>query len=253
MPEIGFKEEEISMSANPEVEGIVALPVQESPVQTNGHLIELAPQAQALPVEEPIAAKIEEPVAPKIKARRARPAWLASATLGAVALLATGTLGYVSFAASQQRNAAYDAFVGTKATLVATDGALSQAKADAASKKVTADYAALFVLDEGKVQLDYQNIQACSSYGACRTSGQDLLNDLQKFQADRTGAAVPSNLGSADASLGDAISAAIAADQLFINGMDSFSVSKVKDGLHKLDAAMLNLGKAQVALGNGLQ
>ena len=62
------------MSANPEVEGIVALPVQEAPVQTNGHLIELAPQAQALPVEEPIAAKIEEPVAPKIKARRARPA-----------------------------------------------------------------------------------------------------------------------------------------------------------------------------------
>ena len=105
----------------------------------------------------------------------------------------------------------------------------------------------------GKVQLDYQNVQACNSYGACRTASQDLLNDLQKFQADRSRAIVPSSLSAADASLGDALSAAIAADQEFIDGMDTFSVNKVKDGLHKLDAAMLNLAKAQIALGNGLQ
>ena len=233
------------MSANPEIEEMVALPAPEAPAEPNGHIVEVAPQAQTLPSED--AAE------PKVKARRAKPAWLASGVLGAVALLATATLGYVSYAASQQRNQAYDAFVSTKSTLVATDQALTQAKADAAAKKVIADYTALVVLDEGNVQRDYQNIQACSSYGACRTAGQDLLNDLQKYQADRTKAGAPSNLSSADASLGDALSAAIAADQEFIDGMDSFSVNKVKDGLHKLDAAMLNVAKAQVALGGGLQ
>jgi len=216
------------MAANPEMEGIVALPGLEAPSS-------------------------EEPAVPAVRVRRAKPRWLSTALVGGVALIATGSLGYVSYSAAQQRNAAYDAFVGTRATLVATDNTLTLAQADAASKKVTANYAAVYVLDQGKVQLDYQNVQACNSYGACRTASQDLLNDLQKFQADRSRAIVPSSLSAADASLGDALSAAIAADQEFIDGMDTFSVNKVKDGLHKLDAAMLNLAKAQVALGNGLQ
>ena len=216
------------MAANPEMEGIVALPGLEAPSS-------------------------EEPAVPAVRVRRAKPRWLSTALVGGVALIATGSLGYVSYSAGQQRNAAYDAFVGTRATLVATDNTLTLAQADAASKKVTANYAAVYVLDQGKVQLDYQNVQACNSYGACRTASQDLLNDLQKFQADRSRAIVPSSLSAADASLGDALSAAIAADQEFIDGMDTFSVNKVKDGLHKLDAAMLNLAKAQVALGNGLQ
>ncbi|TMD97801.1 MAG: hypothetical protein E6I72_05225 [Chloroflexi bacterium] len=216
------------MAANPEMEGIVALPGLEAPSS-------------------------EEPAVPAVRVRRAKPRWLSTALVGGVALIATGSLGYVSYSAAQQRNAAYDAFVGTRATLVATDNTLTLAQADAASKKVTANYAAVYVLDQGKVQLDYQNVQACNSYGACRTAGQDLLNDLQKFQADRSRAIVPSSLSAADASLGDALSAAIAADQEFIDGMDTFSVNKVKDGLHKLDAAMLNLAKAQIALGNGLQ
>ena len=216
------------MAANPEMEGIVALPGLEAPSS-------------------------EEPAVPAVRVRRAKPRWLSTALVGGVALIATGSLGYVSYSAAQQRNAAYDAFVGTRATLVATNNTLTLAQADAASKKVTANYAAVYVLDQGKVQLDYQNVQACNSYGACRTASQDLLNDLQKFQADRSRAIVPSSLSAADASLGDALSAAIAADQEFIDGMDTFSVNKVKDGLHKLDAAMLNLAKAQVALGNGLQ
>ena len=216
------------MAANPEMEGIVALPGLEAPSS-------------------------EEPAVPAVRVRRAKPRWLSTALVGGVALIATGSLGYVSYSAAQQRNAAYDAFVGTRATLVATDNTLTLAQADAASKKVTANYAAVYVLDQGKVQLDYQNVQACNSYGACRTASQDLLNDLQKFQADRSRAIVPSSLSAADASLGDALSAAIAADQEFIDGMDTFSVNKVKDGLDKLDAAMLNLAKAQVALGNGLQ
>ena len=216
------------MAANPEMEGIVALPGLEAPSS-------------------------QEPAVPAVKVRRAKPPWLSTALVGGVALIATGSLGYVSYSAGQQRNAAYDAFVGTRATLVATNNTLTLAQADAASKKVTANYAAVYVLDQGKVQLDYQNVQACNSYGACRTASQDLLNDLQKFQADRSRAIVPSSLSAADASLGDALSLAIAADQEFIDGMDTFSVNKVKDGLHKLDAAMLNLAKAQIALGNGLQ
>ena len=247
------------MSANPETEARVALPEPAAPAEPNGHFVELAPQAEAqriepLPTGAPVEAlPSEAPAEPKAKTKRPKPAWFASGVLGAAALIAAGTLGYVSYAAGQQRNQAYDSFVATKATLVATDQALAQAKADAANKKVIADYTALVVLDEGKVQRDYQNIQACSSYGVCRTAGQDLRNDLQAFQADRTKSAVPSNLTSADSSLGDALSAALAADQEFIDGMDSFSVNKVKDGLHKLDAAMLSVAKAEVTLGNGLQ
>ena len=149
------------MAANPEMEGIVALPGLEAPSS-------------------------EEPAVPAVRVRRAKPRWLSTALVGGVALIATGSLGYVSYSAAQQRNAAYDAFVGTRATLVATDNTLTLAQADAASKKVTANYAAVYVLDQGKVQLDYQNVQACNSYGACRTASQDLLNDLQKFQADRS-------------------------------------------------------------------
>ena len=82
---------------------------------------------------------------------------------------------------------------------------------------------------------------------------QQLLSDLQAFQADRKSAKVPSDLAGADADLGDALSAAIAGDQEFIIGMDNGDVSKMKEGGARIDAAMLNIAKAQVALANHLK
>jgi hypothetical protein len=229
------------MAANLEIEeGIVTLPVPE------------APAASQTPVPEPLLPG-PEPVLAKAKARRAKPPWLKTAVLGVAALLAAGTLGYVANTAAQQRNQAFDAFVSTKAALVATDTALSQAKQDAASKKVTADYVAMYVADSGKVQTDYQSVVACSSYSTCRTAAQQFLEDAQAFQADRGKAVVPSNLTSTDASLGDALSAAIAGDQELIDGMDNDSLPKIRAGGHKVDAAMLNIAKAEASMGSALK
>jgi len=229
------------MSANPEMEeGIVTLPLPEAPATFD------------LPEPEPVLPG-PEPVVPKARERRARPAWLKTAVLGAAALIATGTLGYVANTAAQQRNQAYDAFVSTKATLVATDTALNQAKQDAATKKVTADYVSMYVADTGRIETDYQVVSACDSFSTCRTGSQQLLDDLQKFQSDRSAATVPGGLSASDASLGDALSAAIAADQEIISGMDTNSFTKFKDGFQKLDAAMLNVAKAEATLGTELK
>jgi hypothetical protein len=225
------------MSANPEIEeGIVTLPL---------------PEAPATPEPEPVLGP--EPVVLKAKERRAKPPWLKTAVLGAAALVATGTLGYVANTAAQQRNQAYDAFVSTKATLVATDTTLTQAKQDAATKKVTADYVSMYVADTGRIETDYQVVSACDSFGSCRTGSQQLLEDLQKFQSDRSAATVPSGLSASDASMGDALSAAIAADEEIISGMDSDNINKFKDGFQKLDAAMLSVAKAEASLGTGLK
>ncbi len=226
------------MSANLEMEeGIVTLPL---------------PEAPAMLEPEP-ARPGPEPVVPKAHVRRAKPPWLKTAVLGAAALIATGTLGYVANTAAQQRNQAYDAFVSTRATLVATDTALAQAKQDAATRKVTADYVSMYVADTGRIETDYQVVSACDSFSSCRTGSQQLLEDLQKFQSDRSAATVPGGLSASDASLGDALSAAIAADQEIVSGMDAGNINRFKDGFKKLDAAMLNVAKAEASLGTGLK
>src|SRR5689334_3965976 len=81
-----------------------------------------------------------EPVAPAAavveKPRRVRPAWLATATVGAAALIASGALGYDAYAASRQRDDLYTHLVSTTATLGATQSDLASARATAASNKV---------------------------------------------------------------------------------------------------------------------
>jgi hypothetical protein len=222
------------MSANPEVVGIVALPVPEEP--------RLAPEPAATPLA------VSEP-----KERRARPKWLATASVGVAALIAAGTLGYDAYAVSQQRDGLHSHLVTTTATLASTQEQLSAAQADARSKKVTADYVAMYTTDAGKVETDYSNFNACGSFSSCRTSSQQLLEDMQKFQSDRNAISVPSGLSSSDSSLGDALSAAIAAGQEIIDAMDNDNFNRFKDGYRRLDAAMLNVAKAESALGAELR
>jgi uncharacterized protein with PIN domain len=218
-----------------EVDRYVAVPVEEPPAEpTNGHRAELAvavPEAPSTAVAAP---------------RRSKPAWIGSLAVGVVALIASGTLGFLTYSTTQERNATQRDLVATRATLVS-------AQADAQTRKVTADYVAMYVRDQGRVHLAYENLANCTSYGSCRTAGQQLLSDLQSFQADRTAAQVPANLRSTDSALGDALSAAIAATQQFIDGMDTFSVAKIKDGGRKLDAAMLAIAKVELSIGNELK
>ena len=241
------------MSANPQFDGIVALPAAPSPAEpTNGHKVEIAPpEPQHAPAEASVA-QVQQVVAPE-RPKRIRPAWRATLAVGAVALLAASALGYDAYAAAAQRDGVYKVLVTTAATLGSTQDRLTAAQADARSTKVTADYVAMYLADAGRVHTDHQTLGSCNSFGSCRTSSQQLLDDLQKFQSDRSAATVPSTLSAGDASLGDALSAAIAADRELISGMDSGNVNKFKDGSKKLDAAMLSVGKAEAALGAQLK
>jgi hypothetical protein len=241
------------MSINPDVDGIVTLELAAPIEPTNGHVAQAAPAvAEAAPA---IAETAPAPayVATERKAKRARPKWLASAAVGAVGLIASGALGYLAYTAAQQRDGLHRQLVSTTATLVSTQSQLTSAEADAATRKVTADYLATYIADAGKVETDYQNVGACDSFSSCRTSSHEMLGDLQKFQSDRQAVGVPGTLSASDSSLGDALSAAIAADQEIISGMDSDNLNSFTDGLKKLDAAMLNVAKAEAALGNELK
>src|SRR5256712_13483567 len=165
------------MSISPELEYIAAVAIPDAPAEPRtGRAGELA----TLPL--PVAPAPQ----PEVKAKRGRPSWLASASVGVVALFATGTLGYTLYTTSQHRDA-------TQRQLAATQATLTAAQSDAAKRKLTADYVTLYTADSGKVQLDYQNFVACNNLGSCRNPSQDLLNDLQAFQSDSTTAKGPSD------------------------------------------------------------
>lgn len=229
------------MSANPEIEGIVALPVPEPATEP-------APEPALVP-EAPVV----DAVQPTVRPRKPRPSWLVPASIAAIGVLVAGALGYLLYTTTLQRDTLHAQLVSTKTTLASTQTDLSAAKADAAQKKVTADYVALYVADEGKVLTDYETVVACGAYSDCRTSAQQFLTDMQAFQSDRKAATVPSALQDQDSSLGDALSAAIAGDQELISGMDNAEISKIDDGSKKVDAAMLNLAKAEGAMGTALK
>ncbi len=238
------------MSVNPEIDGIVALPVREEAVEAaNGHNLAVVAEAPPVPAAEAPTAPVAPIADAPAKAKRSRPAWIVPTAIAAVGLIASGTLGYLFYTTTQQRDSLHQQLVATKATLASTQSDLTDARSQAASRKVTADYIAVYVTDDGKVQTDYNNAVACNTYSECRTAAQQLLFDMQQFQSDRKAANVPAALASTDSSLGDALSAGIAADQEFIAGMDNNDDAKIKEGFNKVTAAMLNVGKAQAELG----
>lgn len=219
------------MSANPEVQpivGVVAVPEEIAPVPEGYLAYEGKPKA-------------------------ARPAWLVPAAIAGVGVLVAGTLGYVLFNTTEQRDAARHQLAATEASLSSTRGQLSAAQVDAASRKAVADYVAVYISDGGKVQTDYFEIANCANFSECRTAAQQMQTDMQQFQSDRAAATVPGALVSSDNSLGDALSAAIAGDQEFITGIDNGDDAKAKEGGSKLDAAMLDMSKAESALGTELR
>lgn len=240
------------MSSNPEFNGSVALEsrieeAEQAPPEP-GVSLEPAPVAEPLaPLAEP------SPVQPIGPTPRPRPAWMLPAAIAAVGLIASGTLGYFFYATAVQRDTATHQLAATQATLASTRADLSAAQSDAATKKLTADYVSLFVANDGAVQTDYQDVILCNTYSQCRTASQQMLTDLQAFQAARSSAQVPAALSNADGILGDGLSAAIAGTQEFITGIDNGDTAKIKDGGAKVDAALLSVAKAQAAIGTALR
>jgi hypothetical protein len=244
LPATSFAEE-AQMSTDPESNGSVALENRIGEVEPE------PPEPAALvSTPAPVEPSPVEPIGPTPR-RSAR--WVLPVAVAAVGLIASGSLGYLLYTTTGQRDTARHQLASTQATLATTKTDLSAALSDAAAKKVTADYASLFVANDGAVQTGYQNVILCNNYSSCRTSAQQLLTDLQAFQAARSSGQVPAALSSADGMLRDALSAAIAGTQEFITGMDNGDAAKIKDGGSKVDAAMLSVAKAQAALGTGLR
>jgi hypothetical protein len=193
-----------------------------------------------------------EPVTAPDKIRSHR-GWVGAVAVGCVGLIAAGTLGYFLYSTTNQRDAALRQVATTKAALTTTEDALTVAEQDLIARKAVVAYTSTFVADTGRIRIDYQTLEACTKFGPCRTAAQSLLTNLQAFQSDRSAAGVPAALANSNATLRDALSAAIAADQEFISGMDNGNVNKIKDGWRKLSAAMLGVAKAEAALGAELK
>jgi uncharacterized membrane-anchored protein YhcB (DUF1043 family) len=198
---------------------------------------------------------VETPIAPPVAvvSTRGSRGWIAVVAVALVGLIVSGTLGYLLYQTTGQRDTAIRKATSTQATLTSTQATLVSTQQDLAARNATVAYASMYVTDSGRVRTDYQKLVSCTSFGACRTAAQSTLTDLQAFQADRSAATVPPRVANSDAMLRDSLSAAIAADQQLISGFDTFNVNKVTAGLKKLNAAMLGMGKAETVLGPELQ
>jgi hypothetical protein len=269
------------MSFNPDVEGVMSLrrgpdgaegdhtltaPIESVPVTPPA--IEYltptpAPAAQPLGLEQ---AALVAPAAPEVQLSwgalqpvkaadrpRARRGWIGVVAVGVVGLIASGTLGYILYTTTGQRDVAQRETVSTQATLTSTQGTLSSAQQDLAARNKITAYVAMYFVDSGRVHIDYQKLEACRSFGSCRTAAQSALTDMQTLQADRSSMTAPAVLANSDGMLRDALSAAIAADQELISGMDNSNAHKFSDGWRKLSAAMLGVAKAEAVLGAELQ
>ena len=254
------------MSINPEYEGTVTLrpypngaesepaavaaPVQAPPAAP----AVFNPPAQAVqPANFPEPPRFEEPPAVASTVPSRRRGWVAPVAIGAVGIIASASLGYFLWSTAGQRDVARHQLAATQATLTSSQEQLTTAQSDAAAKKLTADYVSLYIADAARVLTDDESMNVCRGYSQCRTAAQQALNDMQAFQSDRTKATVPAALTNADAMLGDALTAEIAAVQEVISGMDNNNFNKIKDGWTKLDKAMLSMGKAEAALGAALK
>ena len=254
------------MSINPEYDGTVTLRpypngAESEPaaaVATDQALpataTELSRPAQVFePAYLPEPPRFAAPAPAMTTGRSSRPRWVAPAAICAVGIIASGSLGYLLWSTTGQRDTARHQLAATQATLTSTQGQLTSAQSDAAARKLTADYVSLYVTDAARVLTDDESMNVCKGYSQCRTAAQQALNDMQAFQSDRTRATVPPALTNADAMLGDALTAEIAAVQEVISGMDNNNFNKIKDGWTRLDKAMLSMGTAEAALAAGLK
>ena len=198
---------------------------------------ELPPPPQRPPWEAQVmAAPVQAPAT-----RRGRRRWIVPTGIAVIGLIVAGTLGGFLYTTIGQRDSARHQLASTQATLTDTEKQLG-------ARQTTDAYMKLYVLNSGKVTTDYENVTVCDSYVTCRTSTQDMLTDVKAFQAARSGAVVPAALANADTLLGDSLSAAMAADQELITGMDTNDDTKIKEGFKKLDASMLSFAKAESAI-----
>jgi hypothetical protein len=221
-----------------------------------------------LPVLDAAAEPVTGPAAEAAPAKapaKGRPGWLVPVAIGAIGLIAAGTLGGLLYVNTGQRDLARQQLAATTATLATTKASLADsqqqlttAQNTLAAQAIVDKYVAMNSRDNGLVQLDVGALQFyCTdpnwNEALCRMAMQNDQIDLQKFQADRSAAQVPSQFADADSQLKDALSAGIAAIQTLIAGWDGNNTDQTKDGYSKVHAAFLAIAKAEVALGTALK
>jgi hypothetical protein len=250
-----------TMSVNPEVGQVVPLgrPTNGAGAEVRTPLAMVAPSsAPPIFAVAPVYGQPVPPAQPHWPAQpvaasakwspvpvRKRTGWIVPAAIAVVGLIASGTLGYLIYTTTGQRDAARHQLASTQATLADTDRQL-------ASHKATAAYVDMYVQNSGRVTTDYENVVACNTHVTCRSAAQDALSDMKTFQSGRSSNVVPAALTNADSQIGDALGAGLAAAQELIAGLDTDDSAKIKEGFKKLDQAMLSLAKAQSALGSAL-
>ena len=137
------------MSINPEYDGTVtlrpypngaepepaaAIVANQAPPATPA---EFNPPAQAIqPAYLPEPPLFEAPAPVMATARiSSRPRWVVPAAIGAVGIIASGSLGYFLWSTTGQRDAARHQLASTEATLTSTQATLTTAQSDAAARK----------------------------------------------------------------------------------------------------------------------
>ena len=264
------------MAVNPEVEGVVSSGLNrdaaeaDQPVPAPAKAPETPPHTgygSIAPVADQASAQLAAPAIPASAAPafvapdvarapekvRSHRGWLGTVAVGCVGVIAAGALGYFLYSTAHERDGALGQVATTQARLTSTEDALAGAQQDLIARKAIGAYTTTYLADSGRIRIDYQTLVACTKFGTCRTAAQSLLTDLQGFQSDRSNAGVPAALANSNAMLRDALSAAIAADQELISGMDNGNENKFRDGFRKLNAAMLAVAKAEAALGAELR
>jgi hypothetical protein len=198
---------------------------------------ELPPPPQTAPWGTQVAIAPAQAAA----APHTRPRWIVPTGIAFVGLIVAGTLGGFLYTTIGQRDAARHQLTSTQATLTDTQKELT-------ARETTDAYVKVYLAYGGRVTTDYGNVTACNSYVTCRIPAQEMLIDMKAFQAARSGAVVPPALANAHTLVGESLSAATAADEELISGMDTNDDAKIKEGFKKLDAAMLGFARAESAI-----
>ncbi len=258
------------MSYNPEFDPFVARPRSDLLTEAGRDGLEAQPPEPQTPLPVGPIAPVEPapqyvapqyaPAAPMVFAELPAPArkkrstgWILPVVVALIGLIASGSLGYLLYTTTNQRELALQNVAATQASLDKLQSQFNAQQADAASHKVVADYVFMVERNDTRVRLDYHTLGACKSFGACRIAVQNLYTDLQAWQSERSLAKTSPALVASDKMLGDGLSAAIAGARQFISGMDTYNIKLVIAGSKKVDAAMFSITKAESAIASVTQ
>jgi len=181
------------------------------------------------------------PIVASAPPAKSRPAWIVPAAFAVVGLIASGSLGYLFYSASNRLEATQHQLAETQITLDSTQKSLDGQKAQAA-------YVQLVDTDMGRETTDFALVTECDSYSACHSAAQTMLGDTQAFQSDLQAAKTPVAFANAQGMLDDSLSAEITTLKGLISALDTHDVTKIQNAFTTVNDASLSVFKSESAL-----